>query len=163
MGHYVQNTGDTVLRFLEIFKSDRFEDVSLNQWLALTPQRFVEQTLNVSPAFARRLKKKNHRLSNGNTNSKGGKSRLLLSSDRIFIFIKRKSFAEHIMDVAYCNKGVRVNGSDDAFQKHNFVFRNDAVKNVPVFFVYDPCPFKTVTPRSISSMIFAGSNHFSKK
>nr|MDH3099216.1 cupin domain-containing protein [Bacillus velezensis] len=38
MGHYVQNTGDTVLRFLEIFKSDRFEDVSLNQWLALTPQ-----------------------------------------------------------------------------------------------------------------------------
>ncbi|MEG9463666.1 oxalate decarboxylase family bicupin [Bacillus amyloliquefaciens] len=58
MGHYVQNTGDTVLRFLEIFKSDRFEDVSLNQWLALTPQRFVEQTLNVSPAFARRLKKK---------------------------------------------------------------------------------------------------------
>jgi oxalate decarboxylase/phosphoglucose isomerase-like protein (cupin superfamily) len=32
MGHYVQNTGDTVLRFLEIFKSDRFEDVSLNQW-----------------------------------------------------------------------------------------------------------------------------------
>ncbi|MEC1510597.1 oxalate decarboxylase family bicupin [Bacillus velezensis] len=58
MGHYVQNTGDTVLRFLEIFKSDRFEDVSLNQWLALTPQRFVEQTLNVSPEFARRLKKK---------------------------------------------------------------------------------------------------------
>lgn len=58
MGHYVQNTGDTVLRFLEIFKSDRFEDVSLNQWLALTPQRFVEQTLNVSPAFVRRLKKK---------------------------------------------------------------------------------------------------------
>ncbi|MEH7663659.1 oxalate decarboxylase, partial [Bacillus velezensis] len=37
---------------------NRFEYVSLNLRLALTPQRFVEQTLNVSPAFARRLKKK---------------------------------------------------------------------------------------------------------
>ncbi|KXZ18036.1 oxalate decarboxylase [Bacillus nakamurai] len=58
MGHYIQNIGDTVLRFFEIFKSDRFEDVSLNQWLALTPHRFVEQTLNISPAFAARLQKK---------------------------------------------------------------------------------------------------------
>ena len=48
---------------------------------------------------------------------KAAKAAFLLSSDRIFIFIKRKSFAEHIMDVAYCNKGMRVNGSDDAFQK----------------------------------------------
>ena len=37
MGHYIQNTDDTTLRFLEMFKSDRFADVSLNQWLALTP------------------------------------------------------------------------------------------------------------------------------
>src|SRR5437763_482605 len=37
MGHYVENTGDTVLRFLEMFKSPRFADVSLNQWMPLTP------------------------------------------------------------------------------------------------------------------------------
>ena len=36
-GHYVENTGNTTLRFLEIFNTDRFEDVSLAQWLALTP------------------------------------------------------------------------------------------------------------------------------
>jgi oxalate decarboxylase len=31
MGHYVENTGDKPLRFLEVFRSDRFADVSLSQ------------------------------------------------------------------------------------------------------------------------------------
>ena len=31
MSHYVENTGTTPLRFLEIFKSDYYADVSLNQ------------------------------------------------------------------------------------------------------------------------------------
>lgn len=46
MGHYVENTGDETLRFLEIFKSDRFADVSLNQWLGLTPPELVQAHLN---------------------------------------------------------------------------------------------------------------------
>ena len=37
MGHYVENTGDEPLRFLEMFRSDHFADISLNQWMALTP------------------------------------------------------------------------------------------------------------------------------
>jgi oxalate decarboxylase len=41
MGHYVENTGTTQLRFLEIFKSSYYADVSLNQWLALTPRELV--------------------------------------------------------------------------------------------------------------------------
>ncbi|KAF8650595.1 hypothetical protein AX16_005180 [Volvariella volvacea WC 439] len=45
MGHYVENTGNTTLRFLEIFNSDRFEDISLNQWLALTPPELVRSHL----------------------------------------------------------------------------------------------------------------------
>ncbi|MCY8498952.1 oxalate decarboxylase family bicupin [Bacillus atrophaeus] len=57
MGHYIQNTGSTVLRFLEVFKSDRFEDVSLNQWLALTPHGFMQRTLNVGAAFTDVLQK----------------------------------------------------------------------------------------------------------
>ena len=32
MGHYVQNTGDTTLRFLEMFKSDHFADISLSTY-----------------------------------------------------------------------------------------------------------------------------------
>lgn len=30
-GHYVENTGNTTLHFLEIFKTDTFQDVSLSQ------------------------------------------------------------------------------------------------------------------------------------
>jgi oxalate decarboxylase len=47
MGHYVQNTGEEPLRFLEMFRSDRFADVSLNQWMALVPPELVKAHLNV--------------------------------------------------------------------------------------------------------------------
>jgi oxalate decarboxylase len=47
MGHYVENTGDEPLRFLELFRSDRFADVSLNQWMALTPPEMVQAHLNL--------------------------------------------------------------------------------------------------------------------
>ena len=49
MGHYVENTGDEPLRFLEMFRSDRFADVSLNQWMALTPPALIEAHLNLAP------------------------------------------------------------------------------------------------------------------
>jgi len=41
MGHYIENTGSDTLRFLEMFASDRYADVSLDQWLALTPSDLV--------------------------------------------------------------------------------------------------------------------------
>ncbi|KAK0481203.1 oxalate decarboxylase [Armillaria luteobubalina] len=47
MGHYVENIGNTTLKFLEIFRTDRFQDISLNQWLALTPPHIVKSHLNV--------------------------------------------------------------------------------------------------------------------
>jgi oxalate decarboxylase len=47
MGHFVENTGDEPLRFLEMFRSDRFADVSLNQWMALTPPELVQAHLNL--------------------------------------------------------------------------------------------------------------------
>jgi oxalate decarboxylase len=47
MGHYIENTGDEPLRFLEMFRSDRFADVSLNQWMALTPPELVQAHLNL--------------------------------------------------------------------------------------------------------------------
>lgn len=47
MGHYIENTGDETLRFLEMFRSDRFADVSLNQWMALTPPELVRAHLNL--------------------------------------------------------------------------------------------------------------------
>ena len=49
LGHYVQNTGSTDLVFLEIFKTDRYAEVSLSDWLAHTPPQLVEAHLNVAP------------------------------------------------------------------------------------------------------------------
>jgi oxalate decarboxylase len=49
MGHYVENTGTTTLRFLEMFKSSYYADVSLNQWLALTPPSLTQAHLNIDP------------------------------------------------------------------------------------------------------------------
>jgi oxalate decarboxylase len=48
-GHYIENTGTTTLRFLEMFKSDHYADVSLNQWLALTPPELVQAHLKLDP------------------------------------------------------------------------------------------------------------------
>jgi oxalate decarboxylase len=47
MGHYIENTGSNPLRFFEIFKSDHYADMSLNQWLALTPRALVEAHLKL--------------------------------------------------------------------------------------------------------------------
>jgi oxalate decarboxylase len=57
MGHYVENTGNTMLRFLEIFKSDYYADVSLHQWLALTPPELVDAHLRGNPQLVRALRK----------------------------------------------------------------------------------------------------------
>jgi len=45
--HYIQNTGNTDLRFLEMFKSDRFQDFSLSEWLTHTPPELVMAHLNI--------------------------------------------------------------------------------------------------------------------
>src|SRR5258708_8105576 len=48
LGHYIKNTGDTDLQFLEVFRSPYFADVSLSDWIARTPPPMVPQHLNVS-------------------------------------------------------------------------------------------------------------------
>jgi oxalate decarboxylase len=45
--HYIENTGDTDLEFLEIFKSDRYEDISLGQWISHLPTELVEAHLHL--------------------------------------------------------------------------------------------------------------------
>jgi oxalate decarboxylase len=57
MGHYVENTGTTPLRFLEIFKSGYYADISLNQWMALTPPELVNAHLKLGPQFAEALRR----------------------------------------------------------------------------------------------------------
>jgi oxalate decarboxylase len=57
MGHYIENTGTAPLRFLEIFKSSYYADLSLNQWLALTPSDLLKVHLNLDQQFAGALRK----------------------------------------------------------------------------------------------------------
>jgi oxalate decarboxylase len=45
--HYVENTGDTDLVFLEMFATDRYEDISLAEWMAHTPHQLIDQHLGV--------------------------------------------------------------------------------------------------------------------
>ncbi len=47
MAHYVENTRDTPLRFLEVFASSYYADISLAQWMALTPHELVASNLHL--------------------------------------------------------------------------------------------------------------------
>ncbi|WGV94767.1 oxalate decarboxylase [Bacillus stercoris] len=60
MGHYVENIGDEPLVFLEIFKDDHYADVSLNQWLAMLPETFVQAHLDLGKDFTDVLSKEKH-------------------------------------------------------------------------------------------------------
>ena len=57
MGHYVENTGNEPLRFLELFRSSYFADLSLNQWMALTPPELVQAHLNLDKQTMAALRK----------------------------------------------------------------------------------------------------------
>lgn len=49
-GHVIQNTGNTELRFVAVFKVSEYEEVSLSAWLTHTPPALVAQHLNIDPA-----------------------------------------------------------------------------------------------------------------
>jgi len=45
--HYIENTGNTDLKFLEMFRSSHFQDLSLSEWLTHTPPELVMAHLNI--------------------------------------------------------------------------------------------------------------------
>lgn len=57
MGHSIEDTRDTPLRFLEIFQSNYFVDVSLNQWMALTIPEPVQAHLHLNQRVMTMLQK----------------------------------------------------------------------------------------------------------
>src|ERR1700691_4846771 len=48
--HYVQNTGDTDLKFLEMFKSSFYQDLALSEWLTHLPPDLVLAHLGIDKA-----------------------------------------------------------------------------------------------------------------
>lgn len=47
LAHYIENTGDEPVRVLNVFHTGEYKDVSLNNWLALTPKALVQGHLDV--------------------------------------------------------------------------------------------------------------------
>src|ERR1700704_4143218 len=58
MGHYVENTGTTPLRFLEMFKSSYYADLSLDTWMALTPAKLLQAHVDLDRTVTDALRKK---------------------------------------------------------------------------------------------------------
>ena len=48
--HYVENTGSTDLKFLEMFKSTYYQDLALSEWLSHTPPELVAAHLRLDKA-----------------------------------------------------------------------------------------------------------------
>jgi oxalate decarboxylase len=48
--HYVENTGTSDLKFLEMFKSSYYQDLALSEWLSHTPPALVAAHLNLDKA-----------------------------------------------------------------------------------------------------------------
>ncbi|HEY4047023.1 MAG TPA: cupin domain-containing protein [Acidobacteriaceae bacterium] len=55
--HWIENTGDEDLVFLEVFPTPYYEDVSLAEWLAHTPSRLVEEHIQVGEDFLNKISK----------------------------------------------------------------------------------------------------------
>jgi oxalate decarboxylase len=53
--HYIENTGDTDVVFLEMFASEEFMDVSLNQWLRRVPSGMLKAHLNIDKTMAMKI------------------------------------------------------------------------------------------------------------
>ena len=56
--HFIENTGDEDLVFLEVFPTPHYEDISLGEWLAHTPSRLVDQHLGTGEDFLNKIQKK---------------------------------------------------------------------------------------------------------
>ena len=54
-GHYVQNTGDEDLVFLELFVAPEFQDISLNKWLRALPQQAAMAHTNLKKEDLQRI------------------------------------------------------------------------------------------------------------
>jgi oxalate decarboxylase len=55
LGHYVENVSNTDLIFLDMFKADRFMDLSLTEWITHAPPELMSQHPGISEDVIRML------------------------------------------------------------------------------------------------------------
>ena len=61
-GHYIENTGDEDLIFLEMFTASEFQEISLNNWLRSMPTQVAAAHTNLSPEEIAMIPQKANRL-----------------------------------------------------------------------------------------------------
>ncbi|KAK2060036.1 oxalate decarboxylase family bicupin [Colletotrichum caudatum] len=66
--HYIENTGTEDVVFLEVLQAPRFSDISVAQWLALTPKQVVKDTLNLPDDVIDSLPREKEFIKLGNPN-----------------------------------------------------------------------------------------------
>jgi oxalate decarboxylase len=54
-GHYIENTGETDLVFLELFKADEFVDFSMNNWIRRLPPEMVTSHLRLDDRAIKKI------------------------------------------------------------------------------------------------------------
>jgi oxalate decarboxylase len=59
-GHYIENTGNENLIFLEMFKAPRYLDISFNEWIARMPDRMATAHLKLPISVIRRAPQNNN-------------------------------------------------------------------------------------------------------
>lgn len=57
MGHYIENIGTTTMRCLNVFSKPTYKDVSLNNWMALTPPDLVRAHLDLNDTVMNALRR----------------------------------------------------------------------------------------------------------
>ncbi|HKN37229.1 MAG TPA: cupin domain-containing protein [Terriglobales bacterium] len=60
--HDIENTGKTDLKFLEMFRSSRFQDLSLSEWLTHPPPELIRAHLNFDKATLDAIPRESHPL-----------------------------------------------------------------------------------------------------
>ena len=66
--HYVENVGNESLIFLEVLQAPRYADISVAQWLGLTPRQVIKDTLNLTDDFIDALPQYEQFIVPGDTN-----------------------------------------------------------------------------------------------
>ncbi|KAJ5792689.1 uncharacterized protein N7503_008667 [Penicillium pulvis] len=66
--HYIENTGIEDVVFLEMLQAPRFSDISVGQWLKLTPKQIVKDTLHLPDSLLDNLSPNKQYVVQGNRN-----------------------------------------------------------------------------------------------
>jgi oxalate decarboxylase family bicupin protein len=64
--HYLENTGNTTLVYMEVLQSPQYSDISVNQWLGLTPKQIVKDHLDLEDGIIDGFKKTKEFVIQGN-------------------------------------------------------------------------------------------------